>query len=412
MELKQGYKQTEVGAIPEDWEVTQLGKCLLASPDYGINAPAVPYSDELPVYIRITDIGEDGRFMPAKIVSVRDERSTNYYLGEGDIVLARTGASVGKSYLYDSSDGALVFAGFLIRLKPDESKLLPSFLASYLATEGFWRWVRLMSMRSGQPGINGREYAQLPVPLPPIGEQESISAALSDIDTLLSDFKSIISKKRNIKQATMQELLTGKRRLPGFEGEWEVKRLGDIAEIDPESIGAGTPPNFHFNYISLEDVEHGNLRSCSEQVFASAPSRARRRLRRNDVLVSTVRPNLLSHLLFGESGGKWVASTGFSVARCKPGMACPGYVFAHLFAEGVNRQIEALLTGSNYPAINSKDVRALEIPLPPYPEQCAIAAVLSDIDTELSALEARRDKTRDLKQGMMQELLTGRTRLT
>jgi type I restriction enzyme S subunit len=92
-------------------------------------------------------------------------------------------------------------------------------------------------------------------------------------------------------------------------------------------------------------------------------------------------------------------------------MAHPGYVFAHLFTDGVNRQIEALLTGSNYPAINSRDVRALEIPLPPYPEQYAIAAVLTDIDAELSALEARHNKTRALKQAMMHELLTGRIRL-
>jgi len=86
-------------------------------------------------------------------------------------------------------------------------------------------------------------------------------------------------------------------------------------------------------------------------------------------------------------------------------------VYAHLFTASVSRQIDALLTGSNYPAINSGDVRALQIPLPPYDEQTAIAAMLSDMDAELSALETRRDKTRALKKGMMQELLTGRTRL-
>ena len=89
----------------------------------------------------------------------------------------------------------------------------------------------------------------------------------------------------------------------------------------------------------------------------------------------------------------------------------PGYVLSHFFAPYLNRQIDALLTGSNYPAINSSDVRALQIPVPVYGEQTAIATVLSDMDAELSALEARRDKTRALKQGMMQELLTGRVRL-
>jgi type I restriction enzyme S subunit len=157
MEVRPGYKHTEAGVIPEEWDVASLGDCLVAHPSYGINAPAVPYSDELPVYIRITDISEDGRFTPDKRVSVRSEQSGSYYLSEGDIVFARTGASVGKSYRYNPKDGPLVFAGFLIRIRPDARKLLSAFAAAYATTDGYWRWVRLMSMRSGQPGINGNE---------------------------------------------------------------------------------------------------------------------------------------------------------------------------------------------------------------------------------------------------------------
>lgn len=107
----------------------------------------------------------------------------------------------------------------------------------------------------------------------------------------------------------------------------------------------------------------------------------------------------------------WVCSTGFSVVRCKEGIANAAYVFANLFAAGISRQIDTLLTGSNYPAINGKDVKQLQIPYPPIEEQVAIAEVLSDMDAELAKLQARRDKTRLLKQGMMQELLTGKTRL-
>ena len=130
-----------------------------------------------------------------------------------------------------------------------------------------------------------------------------------------------------------------------------------------------------------------------------------------DVLVSTVRPNLKSHLYFQIDAPHWVCSTGFAVVRCRIGVTDPAYVFHHLFASDISRQIDMLLTGSNYPAIDSRDVRALEIPTPPYIEQTAIATVLSDMDAELTALETRRDKTRTLKQAMMQELLTGKTRL-
>ena len=131
----------------------------------------------------------------------------------------------------------------------------------------------------------------------------------------------------------------------------------------------------------------------------------------NDVLVSTVRPNLQSHLLFKGDAGHWVCSTGFCVIRCREGVTCPAFVFSHFFAADVNRQIDTLLTGSNYPAINSGDVRNLEIMFPSYVEQCAIATVLSEMDAELIALETRRNKTRNIKQAMMQELLTGKTRL-
>jgi len=184
-----------------------------------------------------------------------------------------------------------------------------------------------------------------------------------------------------------------------------------MAEVDPENLGSSTPPDYEFNYISLEDVDAGMLRSYSVQVFHSAPSRARRILRKGDVLVSTVRPNLKSHLLFNLDAPHWVCSTGFAVVRCRESVAHHGYVFAHLFCHGVSQQIDALLTGSNYPAINSGDVRALRIPFPRFEEQTAIATVLSDMDAEIAALETRRDKTRALKQGMMQELLTGRIRL-
>jgi type I restriction enzyme S subunit len=250
-----------------------------------------------------------------------------------------------------------------------------------------------------------------PVILPPLAEQEAIAEALGDADALIESLEQLLVKKRDLKQGAMQELLTGKRSLLGFSGKWEVKRLGDVADTDPENLGSDTRPHFTFNYIALEDVDVGTLRSYSEQVFCTAPSRARRRLRKGDILVSTVRPSLMSHMLFNADGDNWVCSTGFCVVRCREGVSYPGYLYFHMFAERVARQIEALLTGSNYPAINGGDVRALQIPIPEYKEQTAIAAILSDMDAEIAALEAKLAKTRQLKQGMMQELLTGRIRL-
>ena len=192
---------------------TTLGACLVSMPDYGINAPACPFSEDLPRYLRITDISEFGGFQTADPVSVDSVESDKYYLQEGDLVFARTGASVGKSYLYDKTDGPLVFAGFLIRVRPDPQLLDSGFLSAVVTTNRYWTWVSMMSMRSGQPGINGVEYSQLPLSLPTTQEQSAIARILSDMDAELDALEARLAKARQVKQGMMQQLLTGKIRL-------------------------------------------------------------------------------------------------------------------------------------------------------------------------------------------------------
>jgi type I restriction enzyme, S subunit len=154
------------------------------------------------------------------------------------------------------------------------------------------------------------------------------------------------------------------------------------------------------------------LLGWSEEIFSTAPSRARRKVKKGDVLISTVRPNLQSHYLIENDWNDLICSTGFSAVRCRMCVAEPRYVFECFFSSAIERQIEAIVAGSNYPAINSSDVKRLKIPMPPtFSEQTAIAAVLSDMDAEIAALEAKLAKARQIKQGTMQELLTGRIRL-
>jgi type I restriction enzyme S subunit len=205
--------QKRLPGFSGEWEIKRLGDCLMSRPDYGINAPAVPFSDRLPTYVRITDISEHGRFSPDPRVSVNATHSDHFYLHEGDVVFARTGASVGKSYLYYKRDGQLVFAGFLIRVRPDRDMLVPAFLAAYAKTRAYWNSVRFMSMRSGQPGINGNEYAQLPIPLPTVSEQTAIADVLSDMDAEIAALERRRDKTRALKEGMMQELLTGRTRL-------------------------------------------------------------------------------------------------------------------------------------------------------------------------------------------------------
>ena len=196
------------------WEERKLGDLLLSPPGYGINAPATAPSGSLPTYLRITDIDDYGNFRKENRVAVNHPAAENYYLSKNEIVFARTGASVGKSYLYKPSDDRIVFAGFLIRAKIDPSKLIPSFFFNYTLTAKYWNWVQVMSMRSGQPGINGNEFASLAFRLPPTTkEQDAISEVLNDMNTEITALKTKLTKTRQIKQGMMQQLLTGRIRL-------------------------------------------------------------------------------------------------------------------------------------------------------------------------------------------------------
>jgi type I restriction enzyme S subunit len=406
-----GYKQTEIGAIPNDWSLRPLGQ-LITSIEYGSSAKSEP-AGQTPV-LRMGNL-QGGQIDWTDLVFTNDEREARKYtLTPGDVLFNRTNTVdlVGKSALY-KGDYPAIFAGYLIRVKSERGTLNPIYLNYVLNAEFSRKYsLKVLSVAVGQANINGQKLKTYPIPLPPTkSEQDAIADALDAADAHIESLEQLIAKKRQLKQGAMQELLTGQRRLPGFTEPWETRSIAEVALVDPENLGSETSPNYKFKYISLEDVDRGVLRSYSEQRFRSAPSRARRKLKRSDILVSTVRPNLMSHLLFSGLPDNWICSTGFSVVRCKEAVACPGFVFFHLFADCISRQIEALLTGSNYPAINGKDVRALQIPIPTPSEQAAIAAILSDMNAEITVLEEKLSKARQIKQGMMQELLTGRIRL-
>ena len=414
MDVKPGYEQTEVEAIPGAWEVVPVGDLFTfknglnkAKKFFGRGTPIINYMDVFgKPSLRIGDV--------AGQVDVSPKELNAYNVRKGDVFFTRTSETVEEigtaSVMLDEPEST-VFSGFVLRARPTNDSLDDTFKAYCFSTRYFRKQIIARASYTTRALTNGRSLSAALLARPPLPEQRAIATALSDVDWLLDGLERLIGKKRDLMQAAMQRLLTGQMRLPGFHGEWQMKCLGDAVDTDPENLGPDTRGDFAFKYIALEDVERGILRSHSEQVFAKAPSRARRQLRPSDILVSTVRPNLQSHLLFRGYDGDWVCSTGFCVVRCREAIAHPPFVFNQMFADGVTRQIDALLTGSNYPAINSGDVRSLTIPFPNLDEQTAIATVLSDMDAEIAALETRRDKTRDLKQAMMQELLTGKTRL-
>lgn len=203
------YKSSPLGLIPKDWDVDKLATCCNSNGTYGINAAAVDYSNELPTYLRITDISENGKFINVDKKSVNHSLSSNYILSSGDIVFARTGASVGKTYLYNPDDGELIYAGFLIKFSPNIEKILPKFLKLITELSYYQNWVIKASMRSGQPGINGQEYGGFEIQLPNIEEQALICTKIDSLENLYNSESKKLTKLQKIKHGLMSKLLNG-----------------------------------------------------------------------------------------------------------------------------------------------------------------------------------------------------------
>lgn len=411
------HKKTQVGVVPADWRTCYLGTCLSSRPSYGINAAAVPPRDDAPVYLRITDIGDDGRLNSLPRASLQHPASENYLLRDGDLVFARTGASVGKSYLYTPSDGLLVFAGFLIRVRPNPTILLPEFLFHYVQSEQYRGWVATTSTRSGQPGINGREYAALPVPLPELSEQRAIAGALSDIDDLLQALEALIGKKRAVKQAAMQQLLTGRTRLPGFDRKWKAVRLGQLGSF---SKGNGITREDTCD-SGLPCIRYGELYTRYDNYTFSLHSFV------DPAVARSALPIENADLLFAGSGetaediGRCIAYVGDECAYAGGDIAVltpaskdsidPIY-FGHLMNDrAVATQRARMAQGNAVVHISTRALAQLRVKLPPVEEQRAVAKLLVDVDREIATIQQRLDKTRAIKQGMIQQLLTGWIRL-
>jgi len=396
MVIKEGYKQTEIGVIPNDWTVKTLGECLVKNPDYGINAAAVNYNDNLPTYLRITDISEDGKYINLNKVSVDNFQADSYYLEDDDIVFARTGASVGKTYLYDKNDGRLVFAGFLIRAKSNPKILNSKYLLFSTQTKHYWSWVLANSMRSGQPGLNSNEYKSFQIALPPtLAEQTAIAKALSDADGLITGLVKLIAKKQNIKQGAMQQLLQPK------EG-WEVIKLGDYVKI----TSGESPSKFNFKQNGVPYFKVDQLNN-SEKYQIDTP-----------YYIETINIIPKGSIIFPKRG----ASILLNKVRI---LKEDSYMDTNLMTLTLYEELESefiyymliyielwrIADTTSIPQINNKHINPIEISFPSKVEQTRIATILSDMDSELSALEQKLEKYKKVKLGMMQELLTGKTRL-
>lgn len=399
------------------WNKKELGSCLSRKPEYGINAPAVPYSESLPTYLRITDISEDGNFIASPKVSVAKKAQKENYLSEGDIVLARTGASVGKSYKYREIDGKLVFAGFLIRVKPDKKKLDSELLFQFLSTEQYWRWVAFSSARSGQPGINGAEYASLPLALPPsLKEQQKIAACLSSLDDLITAHSDKLEALKQHKKGLMQQLFpaagenTPRLRFPEFQdgGEWEKTVLGSYLSRKPEyGINAPAVPYSDDlpTYLRITDISEDGKFIKNQKVSVEKEVQKENYLFEGDIVLARTGASVGKSYKYRKTDGELVFA-GFLI-RVKPDKEKLNseLLFQFLNTEQYWHWVASSSARSGQPGINGAEYASLPLALPPsLEEQQKIAACLSSLDDLITTQSEKIQALKTHKNGLMQQL--------
>lgn len=355
-------------------------------------------------------------FLPHSYISEYEK----FVLRSGDLVMSMTGTMGKRDYGFTvqiPNNSPECLLNQRVMKFDAKSNSCKEFLLDLLKSE--YVLDRLYSFPGGtkQANLSAKQVGDIPILLPPLPEQQKIAKILSTWDKALATTERLIATSQQQKKALMQQLLTGKKRLVNpdtemvFEGDWERHSLSDLVHVDKKSLGKKTPDDFEFKYISLSDVATGTIGVNLEiHKYATAPSRARRVLQNGDILLSTVRPNLKGFAKISEKHADCIASTGFSVLTPKKRVS-GDYIYQYIFSSHVTGQIDSLVVGSNYPAINSSDVASLKVYCPTYEEQQKIASVLTAADKEIELLEAKLAHLKDEKKALMQQLLTGKRRV-
>jgi type I restriction enzyme S subunit len=341
-------------------------------------------------------------------------RLRSYELRQNDIVFSRVG-SVDRNSLVRLAEDGWLFSGRLLRVRVSDQNVHPPYLSYHFHSEPFKQRVRTVAVGQTMASLNTQILKTIAIALPPPPEQRAIAAALADVDGLITALDRLIAKKRAIKQATMQQLLTGKTRLPGFGGAWEHYQIGNLGSF---SKGRGIRRD-DVSDDGVGCIRYGEIYTRYNNYVLSPFSRIPRSVAANAL------PIKHGDILFAGSGetaeeiGKCVAYLGTEEAYAGGDIVVLtplnqnslylGHLLNH---ETVAVQKARMGQGDAVVHISAHNLAKIEIELPPIDEQAAIAAVLSDMDAEIAALEQRRAKTQAIKQGMMQQLLTGRIRLT
>jgi len=405
--VPEGYKKTRVGIVPSEWDVSKIGNFIKETSQKN-KLNSIQHVVSVTKYKGIVDsldYFKNHQVFSQNLSGYKVIRKGQYafppiHLNEG---------AIGRLNHADEAVLSPMYTVFKLNESQYNSDIFIGIIKSKKYLEMYKTMVQGTVNRRG--AISLKDFSTIPIVSPPLPEQEKIAEILSTWDKAIELKEQLIAGKKQQKKWLMQNLLTGKKRLPGFSGEWQEVRLGDVCTINDNVLSENTQSNFEFWYIDLSSVDKGKIAHPTLAVkFEELPSRARRLFKKDDILMSTVRPYLLGFAYIDKEYDHYVCSTGFAVIRAKEAV-CSKFVYHTLFSGGVIRQMNQRLMGTNYPALNNDDVYQLYFELPPLPEQTAIAEILSTADREIDLHEKHLEELKKQKKALMQLLLTGIVRV-
>ena len=413
-EYRVGLTRAGIASIPQGWTLRTISEIAdVKTGPFGSTLHQRDYVDDGTPIITVEHLGERGIIHEGlPLVSDADRyRLSSYGLRQGDIVFSRVGSVDRSSLIREQEDGWL-FSGRLLRVRVTDENVCPAYLSYHFNSEPFKKRVRDVAVGQTMASLSTQILNSVPVVLPPLQEQCAIAEALSDVDESVGALEALIYKKRAIKLGAAQELLAGRRRLPGFVEPWELKRISEFTDC----AAGGTPSTLVPGYWG-GDIPWMSSGELNNKVIYDVDGR----ITETGLSVSSAKVFPRRCVLVGLAGqGKTrgtvainqvEVSTNQSIAAIYPNDSFVAeYLYHNLdFRYDELRELSAGDGGRG--GLNLKIIRSIEVPFPTIDEQYAIAGMLSDLDKEIDTLERRRGKTLTIKQGMMQQLLTGRRRL-
>lgn len=395
------------------WEQRKLGE-VATSFEYGLNAAAKEYDGENK-YIRITDIDDNTREFLMEGVTSPDIDLTiagNYKLTKGDILFARTGASVGKSYIYRDSDGLVYYAGFLIRTRIKE-EYDAEFIFQNTLTDKYYRYITVTSQRSGQPGVNAQEYAAFEIQVPSKAEQQQIGEYFRHLDRLITLHQRKCDETKELKKYMLQKMFpqNGKKipdiRFTGFTGAWEQRKLGELSLSFEYGLNAAAKEYDGKNkYIRITDIDDVSRDFLTDEVTSPDTDLSiadNYRLSNGDILFARTGASVGKTYIYKDSDGL-VYYAGFLIRARIKNEYNPEFVFQNTLTADYEKYIAVTSQRSGQPGVNAQEYSEYKIMIPSKAEQDKISTYFRHLDHLITLYQCKCDELKEVKKFMLQNM--------